>query len=60
MDELRRGRSRLAFVGFAGVALYFLWAEHRAHLVPYLPWALLALCPLMHLFIHRGHDERDP
>lgn len=60
MDELRHGRSRLVFVGFAGVALYFLWAEHRAHLVRYLPWALLALCPLMHLFMHRGHGERDP
>lgn len=58
MDELRHGRGRLVFVGFTAVAFYFLWAEHRAHVVQYLPWALLALCPLMHLFMHRGHGER--
>ena len=58
MDELRPGRGRVAFVVFALVALYFLWAEHRAHVIQYLPWALVALCPLMHVFMHRGHGGR--
>jgi hypothetical protein len=30
---------------------------HRAHVIQFLPWMLLALCPLMHLFMHGGHDR---
>lgn len=56
---------RAALVVFAVVAAYFLWTEHRAHVIPYLPWGLLALCPLMHLFMHRrrgshGAPGSDP
>ena len=58
MHEIRPGRARVVFVGFALVAAYFLWTQHRAHLAPYLPWLLLAACPLMHLFMHRGHGGR--
>lgn len=58
MDELRPARARVAFVGFALVAGYFLWTEHRAHVIQYLPWAFLALCPLLHVFMHRGHAGR--
>jgi hypothetical protein len=50
------GRAALAVFGLA--AAYFLWTEHRAHVIEYLPWAILALCPLMHLVMHRGHGER--
>ena len=53
-DRLRKV-SRWVFFGFAAVAAYFLILEHRAHLVGFLPFALLAACPLMHLFHHRGH-----
>jgi hypothetical protein len=60
MGELHRGRGRVVFAGFALIGLYFLWTEHRAHVVQYLPWALLAACPLMHGFMHRGHGERGP
>ncbi len=42
------------FGGFALVALFFLLAEHRAHLYGWLPFLLLAACPLMHL-LHGGH-----
>ena len=45
---------RWLFWGFAAVAAFFLLTEHYAHVVPYLPWILLAACPLMHLFGH-GH-----
>lgn len=31
-----------------------LWTDHRAQVVGVLPYLLLALCPLMHLFMHRG------
>jgi hypothetical protein len=34
---------------------YFLVTEHLAHTIAVLPWAILALCPFMHFFMHRGH-----
>ena len=52
--------SRFVFLGFVLIAAYFLITEHRAHLVglvPFLPFLLLAACPLLHLFHHRGHDH---
>ena len=39
----------LAIVGF------FLWEEHRAHVLGILPYLLLAACPIVHLFMHGGH-----
>lgn len=45
----------LALLGFLGIAAFFLLTEHRAHFYGALPYALLLLCPLMHLFLHRGH-----
>lgn len=48
-------RGKLAFIGFAAVAAFFLWTEHRAHLLGLLPYLLFLACPLMHLFHHRGH-----
>lgn len=48
--------STWVFVGFAAVALFFLVTEHRAHLYGWLPYLLLAACPVMHLFHgHGGH-----
>lgn len=48
------GRSRLVLIGFLAIAAYFLWTEHRAHVVQFLPYVLLLMCPLLHLF-HGGH-----
>ena len=49
-----RSRSGWVFLGFAAIAVFFLWEEHRAHLLGALPYLLLVACPLMHLF-HGGH-----
>lgn len=38
-------------------ASYFLLIEHRQHLVEWLPYFIIALCPLMHLFMHGGHGH---
>ena len=59
-DEQKNGRwnavSKYVFIGFALIAGYFLLTEHRAHVVQYLPFLLLAACPLLHLFHgHGGH-----
>lgn len=56
--EPRRGVSRNTWVllGFLAVGAYFLFSEHRAHFLYYLPFVLLLACPLMHLFHgHGGH-----
>jgi hypothetical protein len=45
----------LGFFLFAAIALFFLWSEHEAHILGAFPYVLLLLCPLLHLFMHRGH-----
>lgn len=40
---------------FLAIAVFFLWGEHKAHILGVLPWALLLACPLIHLFMHGGH-----
>jgi hypothetical protein len=32
-----------------------LWSDNRAYVLGLIPYLLLALCPLMHLLMHRGH-----
>ncbi|AZE49089.1 hypothetical protein C4K04_3417 [Pseudomonas chlororaphis] len=55
----RARRTHWYFLGFLAIAGYFLFTEHRAHVVPYLPFLLLLACPLMHLFMHRGHGGHE-
>ena len=50
-------RSKWVFVAFAAIAAFFLFTEHRAHLLGALPFLLLLACPLMHFFHHRGHGK---
>ena len=52
-------RSRYAFglIVMGAIAAYFLLSEHRAHFLGALPLLLLLSCPLMHVFMHHGHDE---
>ena len=50
-------RTKWVFIGFAVIAFFFLFTEHRAHLFGVLPWLLLAACPLMHFFHHGGHGH---
>jgi hypothetical protein len=47
-----RSKSGLVLLGFLAIAGFFLWEEHKA--LGILPYGLLLLCPLMHLF-HGGH-----
>ena len=50
-----RDPSKLALAGVLGIAAFFLIGGHRAHVLDYLPWLLFLACPLLHLFMHRGH-----
>ena len=60
------GARRWVFWGFLLIAGYFLWTEHRAHVVQFLPFVLLLACPLLHMFHghgghggHGGHDQHE-
>ena len=50
-----RRRAKFVFLAFAITGAFFLIAEHRAHVLPWLPWLFLAACPLVHVFMHHGH-----
>jgi hypothetical protein len=50
-----RSRYFVALLVLSGFGLVLLLSEHRAHLVGALPMLFLLACPLMHLFMHRGH-----
>ena len=43
---------------FLAIAAFFLWTEHRAHALGVLPYAIALACPIIHLFMHRGHHRR--
>lgn len=50
----------LVLLGFLAVAAFFLLTEHRAHLFGALPYVLLLLCLLLHLFGHgKGHHNGE-
>lgn len=54
-----RSRSGLIGVGFIAIAAFFLWTEHRAHLLGVLPYVLLLLCPILHYLMHGRHGGHD-
>jgi hypothetical protein len=54
-DHRMRKRGKIVLIGFLLVASFFLLTEHTAHFLGVLPYLILLACPLMHLFMHRGH-----
>jgi len=50
-------RYAIGLLVIGAVAGYFLWTEHRAHLSQWWPYAILLLCPLMHVFMHHEHGS---
>lgn len=74
--DSNNSRVNLALAGFIVIAAFFLVTEHKAHLLGLytehevhilgaLPYLLVLLCPLMHLFMHGGghghhsHDKKE-
>ncbi|MGE0175100.1 MAG: DUF2933 domain-containing protein [Oligoflexales bacterium] len=48
---------RLVIVAALAILAFYLITEHKAHLYGALPYILLLVCPLMHLFMHGGHNH---
>ena len=48
-------RYAVGLLVFGAIAMFFLLSEHRAHFFSALPFLLLLVCPLMHVFMHHGH-----
>lgn len=62
MNRKARSWASLHGMGTAilvGAALYFVVVEHSGHVLRYLPFLIILLCPLMHLFMHKGHGGHD-
>lgn len=60
MDHQQQRPSRfsaanIALYGFLAIAAFYLITEHRAHLLGWLPFLIILLCPLLHLFMHGKH-----
>ena len=54
--------THVAFIAFIAAGGYFLWTEHQTHLLVALPYLILLLCPVMHIFMHGrhgGHGKGD-
>lgn len=46
----------VATIAAIGASIY-LYLVHRDHVLALLPFLFLAACPLMHMFMHRGHGH---
>jgi hypothetical protein len=53
-------RWKVVACGFLAVATFLLFTEHRAHVLGALPYLVLLLCPVMHIFMHSRHGEHEP
>jgi hypothetical protein len=50
-------RYAIGFIVMGAVAGYFLLKEHLVHVAAALPYLFVLACPLMHVFMHRGHGH---
>jgi hypothetical protein len=52
-----RSPSGLTLLVAVAAGGFYLVTEHTAHLFGALPYLILLACPLMHVFMHRGHGH---
>jgi hypothetical protein len=53
--EWWRSPASLSICSLLIIMGFYLLMEHTAHVLGALPYLLLLLCPVLHLFHHRGH-----
>lgn len=49
--------SALILGGLSAPYLSSLWSSHKVHILQFLPYVIFLLCPILHLFLHRGHGK---
>ena len=47
----------ISIIGIVGFV--FLLTEHSSHVLIALPYLILLACPLLHIFMHKGHGKGD-
>lgn len=50
---------RWLLIALLVIAGLYLVADHGQHLIPYLPFAFLLGCLVMHLFMHGSHGDQN-
>ena len=58
--QLRRAWLGVLFWLVIALLAYVVIIEHRNHALDFLPYALLLVCPLMHVFMHGRHGHLRP
>ena len=59
LSQWFRSRTGIVLIAFLAIAAFFLMTEHTAHFFGILPFALLLLCPILHVFMHGGHGDHS-
>jgi len=59
MAYLTRNSAAMLATAVAAGVLFWLLRDHWNHAFGLLPYALFLACPLMHLFMHHGHDDHS-
>ena len=59
LSQWFRSRTGIVLIAFLAIAAFFLMTEHTAHFFGILPFALLLLCPMLHVFMHGGHGDHS-
>lgn len=52
-------KSGIVICFFFCIIIFLLVMEHWVHIYPFLPWLILLVCPLMHMFHHGGHKKSN-
>jgi hypothetical protein len=52
-------RAGLVLIAFLLIVGFLLTTEHRAHTLGALLWLAILACPLMHIFMHSGHQGHE-
>ena len=50
-----RSPTGLVLIAFLAIGGFYLVTAHTAHVFGFLPYALILLCPIMHLLMHGSH-----
>lgn len=53
--KIKHSTSRTIAICGLALAGFFILIEHREHVFQALPYLILLLCPLMHIFMHGSH-----